>query len=35
VAMRVPRISRFDDEVPDAQPDDQAGLEALRARGAL
>ncbi|MEH1123085.1 non-ribosomal peptide synthetase/MFS transporter [Micromonospora sp. CPCC 206061] len=35
VAMRVPRIARFDDEVPDAQPDDQAGLEALRARGSL
>ncbi|GLH96807.1 non-ribosomal peptide synthetase/MFS transporter [Phytohabitans aurantiacus] len=35
VSMRVPRIARFDDEVPDAQPDDQAGLEALRARGSL
>ncbi len=34
VAMRRPRIARFDDEVPDAQPDDQAGVEALRRRQA-
>jgi surfactin synthase thioesterase subunit/MFS family permease len=32
VAMRRPRIARFDDEVPDAQPDDQVGVEALRRR---
>lgn len=35
VAMRRPRIARFDDEVPDAKPDDLAGVEALRQRGAL
>ncbi|MEQ4304750.1 amino acid adenylation domain-containing protein [Plantactinospora sp. B6F1] len=34
VAMRLPRIARFDDEVPDAQPDDQVGVEALRRRAA-
>ncbi|WP_234359229.1 non-ribosomal peptide synthetase/MFS transporter [Plantactinospora sp. BC1] len=34
VAMRLPRIARFDDEVPDAQPDDQVGVEALRHRAA-
>jgi amino acid adenylation domain-containing protein len=33
VAMRLPRIARFDDDVPDAQPDDQLGVEALRRRG--
>ncbi|WP_328475563.1 amino acid adenylation domain-containing protein [Actinoplanes sp. NBC_00393] len=33
VAMRRPRIARFDDEVPDAPPDDQVGLETLRRRG--
>ena len=32
VAMRVKRIARFDDEVPDAEPDDLAGLEALKRR---
>ncbi len=35
VAMRRPRLARFDDEVPDAKPDDLAGVEALRRRGAL
>ena len=34
VAMRLPRIARFDDEVSDAQPDDQAGVDALRRRAA-
>ncbi|MEU8075367.1 amino acid adenylation domain-containing protein [Catellatospora citrea] len=32
VSMRIPRIARFDDEVPDARPDDQVGLELLRRR---
>jgi hypothetical protein len=32
VALRVPVLSRFDDEVPDAPSDDLAGLEVRRAR---
>ncbi|GAA0398104.1 hypothetical protein GCM10009530_57220 [Microbispora corallina] len=32
VAMRVPVLARFDDEMPDALPDDLVGVETLRAR---
>jgi MFS family permease len=31
-AMRVPALARFDDSVPDAEPDDLVGLQALRRR---
>ncbi|WP_307794069.1 non-ribosomal peptide synthetase/MFS transporter [Actinacidiphila bryophytorum] len=31
-AMRLPRTARFDDEVPDARPDDEVGAETVRAR---
>ncbi|CAG6399283.1 amino acid adenylation domain-containing protein [Streptomyces cocklensis] len=31
-AMRLPRTARFDDEVPDARPDDEVGAEAVRER---
>ncbi|SHM91192.1 non-ribosomal peptide synthetase/MFS transporter [Actinacidiphila paucisporea] len=34
-AMRLPRTARFDDEVPDARPDDEVGAEAVRRRVAL
>ncbi|MDI1464727.1 amino acid adenylation domain-containing protein [Catellatospora sp. KI3] len=34
VAMRLPAIKRFDDDVPDARPDDQFGLEEIRRRAA-
>jgi hypothetical protein len=30
--MRLPRTARFDDEVPDARPDDEVGAEAVRER---
>ncbi|NUR26266.1 MAG: amino acid adenylation domain-containing protein, partial [Catenulispora sp.] len=32
VAQRMPRTARFDDEVPDARPDDAFGVEAVRDR---
>ncbi|MFG1811491.1 amino acid adenylation domain-containing protein [Streptomyces sp. NPDC049040] len=31
-AMRLPRTAHFDDEVPDARPDDEVGAEAVRRR---
>jgi amino acid adenylation domain-containing protein len=31
-AMRVPALARFDDSVPDAEPDDLVGIQALRRR---
>ncbi|MBV1856199.1 amino acid adenylation domain-containing protein [Catellatospora sp. NEAU-YM18] len=34
VSMRIRAIKRFDDEVPDARPDDQFGLEEIRRREA-
>jgi amino acid adenylation domain-containing protein len=34
VARGLPALARFDDEVPDARPDDLVGLQALRARDA-
>jgi hypothetical protein len=35
VALRVKALSRFDDVVPDALPDDLVGVEALRARSSV
>jgi hypothetical protein len=32
VARRMPRTAHFDDEVPDARPDDAFGVEAVRDR---
>jgi hypothetical protein len=32
VARRLPATARFDDEVPDARPDDEFGVEAVRGR---
>jgi amino acid adenylation domain-containing protein len=32
IALRVPSLARFDDEVPDAEPDDLVGIQALRRR---
>ncbi|WP_113703492.1 MFS transporter, partial [Nonomuraea lactucae] len=32
VSMRIPVLARFDDEVPEAEPDDLVGARALRAR---
>jgi hypothetical protein len=31
-ALRMPALARFDDEVPDAEPDDLVGIQALRRR---